>query len=89
MESVFEWDEANVAHLAAHDVRPDEAEEALLDPRRVGTSAYQAASERRWAIIGATEARRVLLVVLTRRGRRVRVITARNATTREGRRYRR
>jgi hypothetical protein len=31
----FDWDEANTAHIARHGVRPEEAEEALTDPRRL------------------------------------------------------
>lgn len=31
----FDWDEANVAHIARHGVRPWEAEEALTDPLRL------------------------------------------------------
>ena len=42
--------------------------------------------ERRWAVLGATEAGRILFVVFTQRSRLVRVITARDARKR---RYRR
>lgn len=38
----FDWDEANTGHLARHDVEYWEAEEALLDPGRVGNVAYNA-----------------------------------------------
>jgi uncharacterized DUF497 family protein len=44
---MFDWDDANVDHLARHDVTPEEAEEALLDPRRIGASAYAVEGERR------------------------------------------
>lgn len=70
-------------------MEPDEAEEALLDPRRIGTPAYNVAAERRWAYLGATELGRIVFVVVTRRGGRIRVITARDAEAAEGRRYRR
>jgi uncharacterized DUF497 family protein len=86
---VFEWDDGNIEHLAPHAVEPDEAEEALLDTRRIGMPAHQVAGERRWAALGATESGRVLFVVFTRRGRQIRVISARDATARERRRYRR
>lgn len=86
---MFDWDDGNVDHLARHGIRPEEAEQALLGPRRLGASAYNAIHERRWAAIGATEDGRVVFVVFTRRDSDVRVITARDATPTERRRYRR
>jgi uncharacterized DUF497 family protein len=86
---MFDWDDGNVDHLARHGVTPDEAEEALLDPRRIGASPYNTMTEPRSAVIGATEDGRVLFVVLTRREGDVRVIAARDATSKERRRYRR
>ena len=68
---------------------PDEAEEALLDPKRMGTAAYNVGKEKCWAYFGATELGRVLFVVFTRRRGRSRVVTARDAEPAERRRYRR
>lgn len=32
-DDLFDWDDANILHLAEHDVQPDEAEEVILgDP---------------------------------------------------------
>jgi uncharacterized DUF497 family protein len=86
---LFDWDDANVEHVGRHRVTPDEAEDALLDPGRIGGGAGGRQDERRWAYLGATGAGRVLLVVTTRRRRRVRVVTARDTSERERRRYRR
>lgn len=85
----FDWNEANVSHISRHNVIPEEAEEALLDPRRIGIPAYQVATEQRWAVLGATENGRILFVVFTRREGLIRVVTARDATNKEKRRYRR
>jgi uncharacterized DUF497 family protein len=85
----FEWDRHNERHVRDHQVEPEEAEQALLDPARLGTSAYNVRGERRWAAIGATEEGRILFAVFTRRRSRVRVITGREARGREKRRYRR
>ncbi|MDN5696463.1 MAG: BrnT family toxin [Rubrobacter sp.] len=85
----FDWDEANIGHVARHEVEPWEAEEALLDTGRVGTAAYNVRGETRWATLGATEAGRVLFVVSTRRAEKIRVVTARDAEDKEKRRYRR
>jgi len=86
---VFEWDEANVDHIARHGVTREEVEEVLLDRRRIGSSAYNVPGERRWAIIGSTDAGRILSVVFTRRHRAIRVVTALDANQAERRRYRR
>jgi uncharacterized DUF497 family protein len=86
---VFDWDDANVRHIAEHGVDPDEVEQALVDPHCRSAVAYDTATERRWAVIGATEARRILFVVYTQRGSAIRVVTARDALDRERRRYQR
>ena len=85
---LFDWDAANVLHLGRHGVSPEEVEEALLDPRRTGAGAYGRDGERRSAYIGSTEKERVLFVVTTARRRRLRVVTARDATDRERRWHR-
>ena len=86
---MFDWDDHNIDHCAAHGVTMEEAEEALTDSRRIGVSAYDTEEEERWAVVGATISGRVLLVVFTRRPGLVRVITARNASAMQKRRYRR
>jgi uncharacterized DUF497 family protein len=85
----FDWDEANEEHIARHGVAPEEAEEALIDPRRLRMPAYDVEGEERRAVLGATEDGRVLFVVYTRRRGRLRVITARDAHPVQRRRYRR
>lgn len=86
---LFDWDEGNEEHIARHGVEPFEAEEALLDPGRVGLDVYGAVGEKRVGAIGMTDAGRILAVVFTRRGAMMRLITARDATDKEKRRYRR
>lgn len=85
---MFDWDAANEEHIARHGISTEEAEEALLDRRRIGVAGYNLAGERRWAVIGATESSRILFVVFTRRGGLVRVVSARDATGANRRRYR-
>ena len=85
----FDWDDANVEHIAAHDVEPEEAEQIFEDPRRARLSVYSTPGERRWGWVGATVHGRVLAVINTRRLGAIRVVTARDATLRERRRYRR
>ena len=85
---MFDWDQSNTDHIGLYGVAIDEAEEALLDRHRIFDQA-QHTGEPRWVVIGATEGGRVLFVVFTRRGPLIRVVTARDATSRERRRYRR
>jgi uncharacterized protein len=72
---VFDWDDANRAHIARHDVTPVEAEQVIL-----GASLPLVTDERggedRHTELGETEEGRLLLVVWTWRGRRIRVVTA-------------
>ena len=86
---MFEWDEHNSTQIEEHGLSPEDVEEALLDPRRLGAPAYNVAGEERRAVIGATSAGRLLFVVVTRRGDFVRVVTARDANEWEKKRYRR
>ena len=86
----FDWDDANLDHIARHRVAPEEAEECLSDPDGVPGDAYRIGKqEARAAVIGQTESGRFLFVVFTVRANRLRVITARNANDSEKRRYRR
>jgi uncharacterized DUF497 family protein len=85
----FEWDDANEGHIWEHGIDPGEIEEALLDPDRVGADAYNVPHERRDAAIGATLAGRILYVVFTMRGEKVRPVTARDTDDGQKRRYRR
>ena len=72
---MFDWDEANVGHLAVHGVVPVEAEEVLLhEPLEL--DAQIRGGELRFTHLGETAAGRILVVVATWRGDLIRVITA-------------
>jgi uncharacterized DUF497 family protein len=81
-EPDFLWDDdddpnGNVAHIAEHGVTPTDAEDAILDPRRVPATARRVGSQqRRRAIVGATRNGRILLVVYVVHEGAYRVITA-------------
>jgi len=71
----FDWDEANIDHLARHHVLPAEAEHVILnDPVDLGMEIFE--GEERYLNLGATRRDRVLLVVTTWREHRIRVVTA-------------
>ena len=74
-DELFDWDDANILHLAEHDVRPEESEEVVLgDPLDLGSEFVD--GEVRWSYVGETNNRRILQVAITLRGERVRVVTA-------------
>lgn len=85
----FDWDESHEDHILTHGVEPGEVEEALLDPEGFGTDAYDDPREQREALVGATGKGRILFVVYTIRGEKVRPVTARDASDAQKRRYRR
>lgn len=75
-DELFDWDDANILHLAEHDVTPEEAEEAfLISPMEMGYDKSDL-GEDRWSYLAETLAGRVLQVVITTRGEKIRVVTA-------------
>jgi len=72
---VFEWDEANVAHLGRHHVTPGEAEQVVQN-NPIEFEFQTRRNEERVQLIGVTDAQRILVVVITWRGDNIRVVTA-------------
>ncbi len=80
----FDWDEINRRHLARHRVTPDEVEEVFVNPLYLRRS-----HSGRYIAYGKTAEGRFLLVVFELRGKIIRVVTARDMTSKEKRLYRR
>lgn len=60
----FDWDRANIGHVARHGILPAEAEQVILnDPLDLGMEIVE--GEERYLNVGATLQGRVLLVVTT------------------------
>ncbi len=71
----FEWDKANLSHIAEHGVLRTEAEEIFLYPTlSVDTEAV--GDEVRFVELGRTGNGRILRIVTTERAGRIRVVTA-------------
>ena len=81
----FEWDPTKAeANLTKHGVPFDEAVTAFADPHgRVVADPRHSVGELRFAILGLSNAGRLLAVMFTERGERIRLISARKATRRE------
>lgn len=89
-ESVFDWDQWNVQkNEDKHGVSRLEAESAFYDPRYrlFADRRHSTSREARYVLYGRSLEARVLMVGFTRRGRRIRVITARPASRKERRIY--
>ena len=86
----FEWDEGNQGkNWKKHLVSDGETEEVFFnDPRVAGADPAHSKKERRYFVLGQTNGRRPLFVVFTIRGKHIRVISVREMTKREMRRYR-
>ncbi len=74
----FDWDEANLAHIARHDVTQEEAEQVVLgEPLDMEMQFAEGGSgEERFLQLGETTSRRILQLLTTWRGGKVRVISA-------------
>ncbi len=78
----FNWDSANIEHIARHEVTPEEAEQVIEnDP--LDAPAVLRNGETRTVHLGETDAGRVLVVVVTERNSMYRVVTARPAKKKE------
>lgn len=80
----FEWDEANVSHIAKHNVVPKEAEEVFFDKNNVqDEDVKHSTTEERSLIIGKTMKGRLLYQIFAIRGNKIRVISSRDINKKE------
>ena len=85
----FEWDEhKNHINWQRHGVSFDEASTVFGDPLSITIDdPLHSTIEERFVIIGMSAHARLLVVIFTERGDRLRIISARVATRRERRDY--
>ena len=82
----FDWDDANVRHLARHRITPADVEEVFAnDPAIADYQIFE--NEERWSAVGVTGTLRVLVIVFTFRGERIRPITGWSADRRTSLQY--
>ena len=89
MSLQFEWDETKAtANLRKHDVSFEEAITIFSDPNALTIfDVGHLDEEDRFIDIGLSTSGRVLVVVYTERGERIRIISCRKATPTERRQY--
>jgi uncharacterized protein len=71
----FDWDTANLAHIARHQISAEEAEEVIRN-EPLDIEAETLKGEDRMTSVGRTNGGRFLVVVTTLRETRLRVVTA-------------
>lgn len=75
----FDWDEANVDHIARHGVTPAEVEQAFGNDPLVVLTVHERSGEERVLCAGLTDVGRPLQFVYTIRRGKIRVVTAHTA----------
>ncbi len=85
----FEWDPNKASrNQTVHGVSFDEASTVFRDPlSRTIEDPLHSDMETRFVLIGQSHKSRILVVVHTERGDRIRIITARSATKKERSKY--
>lgn len=72
---MFDWDRSNLRKIRAHRISREEAEQALINDA-IPIYEQNVEGERRFVYYGETDAQRLLALIVTERGDRIRVITA-------------
>ena len=89
MKLTFEWDESKAQeNLKKHKVSFNEAKTVLMDSFSITIpDPEHSIDEPRYIDIGTSDKNRVLVVVYTERGNKIRLISCRKATAVERRKY--
>jgi len=85
----FQWDKDNIEkNWLKHKVSPIESEQIFFnEPLIILDDPKHTISEKRFAAFGCTDAGRLLAVIFTKRGKLLRVISARDMNRRERKFY--
>ena len=80
----FQWDTGNVGKSLKHKVNDKEAEEPFFDKRhRTFKDRLHSKGEERYRIVGKSKKGRLLFVAFTVRGKKIRIISARDINKKE------
>jgi uncharacterized DUF497 family protein len=85
----FEWDKGNLTkNWVRHKVRYSECEEVFFnEPYIFEQDKVHSVKENRFYILGRTDGNRLLFIVFTRRGKKIRIISARDMSKKERKIY--
>ena len=81
----FQWDKGNIGKNFKHKVEDREAEEPFFDRKRkvYKDILHSSRQEKRYILLGKTKNKRLLYVVFTMRGGKIRIISSRDINKRE------
>jgi len=81
----FDWDKANSGkNWESHKVSDEECEEAFFDQnKKMLKDVVHSGDEERFILLAQTKANRILFIVFTTRGEKIRVISARDLNKKE------
>lgn len=80
----FEWDKGNINKNEKHHVQDLEAEEVFFDENKVILKdKLHSGEESRFILLGRTKKHRILCLVFTKRGKKIRIISARDINRKE------
>jgi len=80
----FDWDKGNTGKNIKHQVEDKEAEEVFFDKKKViYKDVFHSQKEERFIVIGKTKKGRLLYTVFNIRGKKIRIISARDINKKE------
>lgn len=80
----FDWNRGNIGKNIRHNVKEREAEEPFFDKnRKTFKDTLHSGIEERYRIVGKTKEGRLLFIAFTMRGRKIRIISARDVNKKE------
>lgn len=80
----FEWDKGNKDKNKKHNVEDRESEEVFSDEgKKTFKDKVHSKNEERFRVVGRTKEGRILFVVFTKRGVKIRIISARDINKKE------
>lgn len=84
----FDWDKGNLEYIKKHHVEFRECEQVFFNtPLLVSEDQAHSQAEERFEALGKTNNERLLFVVYTVRGGKIRIVSARDQNKKERRRY--
>ncbi len=84
----FQWDKGNIDKNKKHKIIDKEAEEVFFDENKtIYRDKLHSKYEERFITLGKTKEQRLLYAVFTKRGRKIRIISARDINSKEVRLY--
>lgn len=83
-EAEFLWDKGNIDKNRKHLVENNEIEEVFFDRKvKVFPDPAHSIAEKRFILLGKTKRKRLLFISFTKRGKNIRVISARDINKKE------